>query len=60
MLWVCIWHIYWNQSSKYNLDLVGLQEVVWDKGSTESADYVFCTGWGVPTVVEILRYYTYS
>jgi exonuclease III len=32
---------------KYRLDLVGVQEVRWDKGGTERAeDYTFCYGAG--------------
>jgi hypothetical protein len=31
---------------KYKLDLVGVQEVRWDKGGTEQADYTFFYGAG--------------
>jgi hypothetical protein len=42
MLEVCIGQVQAEEISKYNLDLVGVQEVRWHEGGTEPADeYTF-------------------
>jgi hypothetical protein len=35
------------ETAKYGLDLLGMQEVIWDRGVTEPAgDYIFLCGKG--------------